>query len=177
MSSGTRAAICDDQPMRKGLHAAEFTIQSMDRTGDDPILRVGVCVVNGGFQRVDPTSLPEGRGRIRMQKEDPGFDPRKGSKAATNTKLGWGYNVTDGKLRHMGVDLDWKGMRPARNNDRIKLVLDSDVGSLTLFLNGVRLGELVGDDSNTGLPDLTGRNLAWLVELDKQGDSVLIGSV
>ena len=97
--------------------------------------------------------------------------------AATNTKLGWGYNVTDGKLRHMGVDLDWKGMRPARNNDRIKLVLDSDVGSLTLFLNGVRLGELVGDDSNTGLPDLTGRNLAWLVELDKQGDSVLIGSV
>ena len=46
-----------------------------------------------------------------------------------------------------------------------------------MFLNDVRLGEMVGKGSGTGLLDLRGKPLAWMVELDKYGDSVAIASM
>lgn len=174
MTTGTRAAICDDRPMETGLHAAEFTIRKMDRSADDPIMRIGVCVVNSnwvGFQHVD------GPGRVKVKKTPLGFDPRVSGKTATSTALGWGYSVANGALRHMNTDVQWAGHRAAGDLDRIKMLLDCDAGSLTLFLNGARLGEMVGHDSGTGLPDLRGKNLAWMVELDKYGDSVSINNV
>lgn len=173
MTAGTRAAICDDQPMKSGIHAAQFTVRRMDRSADDPIMRVGVCVVTGaGFQVAG--SAAETTGRIKVHKLPLGFDPRTSTKAATSTNQGWGYNVATGTMRHMGGDFQWTGLREAQELDRIKMVLDCDKGSLTLFLNGVRLGEMVGEQSGTGLPDLRGKDLAWMVELDKYGDSVSI---
>lgn len=173
MTAGTRAAICDDQPMRRGIHAAEFTLRSLDRSADVPIMRVGVCVVTGGgFQVVG--SAAETTGRVKVQKSPPGFDPRTSKKAATSTNQGWAYSVATGTLRHMGADLQWIGLREAQELDRVKMVLDCDRGSLTVFRNGVRLGEMVGEESGTSLRFPSGLDLAWMVELDKYGDSVAI---
>eukprot|EP01044_Picomonas_judraskeda_P000960 COSAG03_NODE_49_length_16340_cov_8.317653_6_plen_1844_part_00 len=175
-TNGTRAAICDDHPMRTGIHGAEFTIRSIDRSAGDPVMRIGVCVVSGGgFQYVD--SAVGAQGRVKVQKTPVGFDPRTSRKAATSTALGWGYSVATGKLRHMKSDLEWTGLRGAQEMDRIKMVLDCEEGSLTVFLNDVRLGEMVGKGSGTGLLDLRGKPLAWMVELDKYGDSVSIASM
>ena len=175
-TNGTRAAICDDHPMKTGIHGAEFTIRSIDRSGGDPIMRIGVCAVSGGgFQYVD--SAVGEKGRVKVQKTPVGFDPRTSRKAATSTALGWGYCVSTGKLRHMKTDLEWTGLRGAQEMDRIKMVLDCEEGSLTVFLNDMRLGEMVGKGSGTGLLDLRGKHLAWMVELDKYGDSVSIASM
>ena len=116
-------------------------------------------------------------GRVKVRKLPLGFDPRTSKKASTSSKEGWGYNVVTGTLRHMGADWQWTGLRGARELDRVKMVLNCDKGSLTVFLNGVQLGEMVGEESGTGLPDLRGKNLAWMVELDRYGDSVSIAGV
>ena len=139
-SSGVRCAIADDRLMRSGVHAAEFSIQKLDREiGNESTMRLGVCVAAnpGGFVRTNSgnSGSPTVKSR-KVGKAEQGFEPRKTAsgkkKSATGTRLGWGYEVTTGKLRHLNVEIPWKGQRGAQNSDRIKLVLDCDRGTLTL---------------------------------------------
>ena len=65
------------------------------------------------------------------------------------------YKTASGALRR---DSDWEGRASAREGDRIGMLLDLDRGSMTVWKNDVKLGDMVGEG-------LTGP-LCWAVSCD-----------
>ena len=69
----------------------------------------------------------------------PSFDASAGA-VAFNHGQGWCYNASSGRVIHDGTANDWPGMRSAKVGDKIGLLLDLNEGSLSVFLNGSRVG-------------------------------------
>jgi hypothetical protein len=74
-----------------------------------------------------------------------------------------------GYLWHNGDGKDWQGMQPYDTGDVLRLLLDSDAGTLTVKKNGTLLGVAVPSG-------LTG-DLCWAVSSYHAGDSVRIKAV
>jgi hypothetical protein len=77
----------------------------------------------------------------------------------------WGVGST-GKLWYNSDDHDWQGMEDYDTGDVLRLLLDSDAGTLTVKKNGTLLGVAVTSG-------LTG-DLCWAVCCDGTGNSVRI---
>jgi hypothetical protein len=134
---------CTGAVMRAGVHCAVFTLVRYN--GD---IIVGICSAD--------------------------FDPT-GAACATSTNSGWGFGASNGHLYHGDVSggVPWEGTRygpsgAAVSGDKIGFVLDCDEGSLTMFLNSVRLGVLAHFEPGT--------RLRWISELYFGGDCVRISS-
>jgi hypothetical protein len=78
----------------------------------------------------------------------------------------WGVVSSSGKLWHNSDDQEWQGMQGYDDGDVLRLLLDSDAGTLTVKKNGALLGVAVTSG-------LTG-DLCWAVSSDEAGDSVRI---
>ena len=78
----------------------------------------------------------------------------------------WGMSTRSGSLSFRGKVNSWAGRRPAAEGDRVGMLVDLGTGSLTVFLNRVKLGTMVA----SGLEG----PLLWMTELSTAGDSVRI---
>ena len=67
----------------------------------------------------------------------------------------WGLWDKNGQLFHNGSNEDWHGMQPYSTGDVLRLLLDSEAGTLTVKKNGALLGVAVTSG-------LTG-DLCWAV--------------
>ena len=105
---------------------------------------------------------------------------------AIASTVGWWFAGT-GFLDHGGQPIRWGGMQPFEMGDRIELLLDSDVGSLTVKKNGDLLGvaakpaTLLQWSRRRARPDAPGwravgspAELFWAVALHHTGDTVHI---
>ena len=81
----------------------------------------------------------------------------------------WGVGSNTGMLYHDYDARDWQGQQPYRTGDVLRLLLDSDAGTLTVKKNGNLLGVAVTDG-------LTG-DLCWAVCCYSAGESVRIKAV
>ena len=81
----------------------------------------------------------------------------------------WGVYSYSGRLFHNGIAQDWQGMQPYRTGDVLRLLLDSDAGTLTVKKNGTLLGVAVTSG-------LTG-DLCWAVCCSTANNSVRIKAV
>jgi hypothetical protein len=85
----------------------------------------------------------------------------------------WGIYSGSGQLFHDGNIQDWQGQQGYHTGDVLRLLLDSDTGTLTVKMNGTLLGVAVTSG-------LTG-DLCWAVSSGRQsssdGDSVRIKAV
>ena len=81
----------------------------------------------------------------------------------------WGVYCYSGRLFHNGIAPDWQGMQPYRTGDVLRLLLDSDAGTLTVKKNGTLLGVAVTSG-------LTG-DLCWAVCCSTANNSVRIKAV
>ena len=143
---GWQSAVCGAAPMTSGRHYAEVTWLSGDKGQE---LLVGVV-------------------------ED-GFDATKGG-AARNHAAGWMYDASSfgaaraiaGKLYRDRRKSDWDGARGAEVGDVIGLLLDLERGSLSVYINGTRLGVMV----SSGLEG----PLRWAVDMLGQGSKARIAS-
>ena len=80
----------------------------------------------------------------------------------------WGMCSYDGNIYHNGDEqnCNWQGMQPYDTGDVLRLLLDSDAGTLTIKKNGTLLGVAVTSG-------LTG-DLCWAVSCVGAGSSVRI---
>jgi hypothetical protein len=78
----------------------------------------------------------------------------------------WGMGSASGRLCHNDDAQDWQGMQRYGPGDVLRLLLDSDAGTLTVKKNGALLGVAVTSG-------LTGE-LCWAVSCYGAGDSVRI---
>ena len=81
----------------------------------------------------------------------------------------WGMHTGDGKLYHNNNARAWQGQQEFTDGDVLRLLLDSDAGTLTVKKNGDLLGMMVTEG-------LTG-DLCWAVAAYNAGDSVRIKAV
>jgi kelch-like protein 30 len=88
---------------------------------------------------------------------------------AYNTADFWGVCSTGGDLFHNGTVQGWQGMQRYGPGDVLRLLLDSDAGTLTVKKNGTLLGVAVTSG-------LTG-DLCWAMACYGEGDSVRIKAV
>ena len=88
------------------------------------------------------------------------FDPED-RKLACATADGWGYSARLGNLHHntLRPTTRWTGQKAAREGNVIGMLLNMDLGSLTVYHDGVKTGELV----RSGLPKYD--SLIWMVQL------------
>jgi hypothetical protein len=96
----------------------------------------------------------------------PTLDPN--AEGAYDTADFWGI-YSSGNLFHNGACQDWQGMQPFGTGDVLRLLLDSDAGTLTVKKNGT----LLGVAATSGL---TG-DLCWAALFNGIGDSVRIKAV
>ena len=99
-----------------------------------------------------------------------------GPDAATETAGGWGLFVGDGRLKHNNQYSAWAagkhdgcfhaGSAASKAGAVVGLMLDLDAGSLSCYLDGAKVGVLVGSG-------LTGP-LCWMGELYDHGDKLAI---
>jgi hypothetical protein len=132
---------------------------------DDPDYRPALCrerVMNSGQScaeitvvRADDTMIGVGR---------PTLDVNAGS--AWTTAAFWGVLSDGGSLFHNHDDQNWQGMQGYDEGDVLRLLLDSDAGTLTIKKNGALLGVAVTSG-------LTG-DLCWAMSSTEHGDSVRI---
>lgn len=87
------------------------------------------------------------------------FDAER-TKLACSTADGWGYYARVGSMHHNSLRAmgKWTGQKSAREGNVIGLLLDCTRGSLTVYHNGVKTGDLV----RSGLPS---DSLCWMVQL------------
>jgi hypothetical protein len=85
--------------------------------------------------------------------------------ACTNADF-WGMSNYTGKLFHNNGVQNWQGMEGYDTGDVLRLLLDSDAGTLTVKKNGALLGVAVTSG-------LTG-DLCWAVSCWSAGESVRI---
>ena len=132
-----------------------------------PVDRPALCherVMNSGrscaeFTMVRAMDMAIGVGR-------PTLDPD--AAYAWRTADFWGIHNTGG-FYHDSDFQDWQGMQTYRTGDVLRLLLDSDAGTLTVKKNGTLLGVAVPSG-------LTG-DLCWAMVTLNAGDSVRIKSV
>ncbi len=74
-----------------------------------------------------------------------------------------------GRIRHTGELNNWTGQQRYTTGDVLRLLLDSDAGTLTVKKNGTLLGVAVTEG-------LTG-DLCWAVACDGRGNQVRIKAV
>ena len=77
----------------------------------------------------------------------------------------WGMGSGTGKLYHRAAGHLWQGKQPYATGDVLRLLLDSDAGTLSVKKNGTLLGVMVTQG-------LTG-DLCWTVACHAAGSSVL----
>jgi hypothetical protein len=79
---------------------------------------------------------------------------------ACTTNDGWGYNARTGFMQHgtTRATTRWTGQKAAREGVAVGLLLDMDAGTLTVYHDGSKLGELV----RTGLKY---HDLIWMAQL------------
>ena len=64
-----------------------------------------------------------------------------------DTKDGWAFSYdgsADGHLVHAGTRSRWQGMKKPGSGATIGLLLDLQHGSLTVYENGKKLGQMIG---------------------------------
>lgn len=134
--------------MTRGVHSAEFTLVS------------GIAGVIVGVGR---------------EWFDPGNEKSAAGKDVCRTDDGWGLDVFNGDLVH-GSDAfpswKWDGQQKCQAGDKVGLVLDCDMGSLTVYLNSKRLGVIVESGLRDARPLAGGGGLCWVVELARKGQAV-----
>jgi len=121
--------VCKDPKMRTGKHYAEFTLEKGANA------TVGVCKAS--------------------------LDPRdSSSKLLCTTKDAWGYAARSGLLHHgtSRATTRWTGCKMAREKTAVGLLLNFDTGCLTVYHDGVKIGDMV----RTGLKY---QDLIWMVSL------------
>ena len=108
-----QAVRCGEHVMNGGKHCAEFSFPAGDEGGYDFDLMVGLA--------------------------RPSLDVS--SDYCYDTDQFWGYCSEDGRLYHGGAaDFITVGRQTYREGDAVRLLLDSDAGTLTVKKNGVLLG-------------------------------------
>eukprot|EP01046_Picozoa_sp_COSAG06_P081553 COSAG06_NODE_28700_length_569_cov_3.876596_2_plen_153_part_01 len=124
-------------------------------------LRAGTVATNGGdsFQSavcaeypmvagshyVEMTLLEKGWGGALMGVVGQGFDAAGGGEASSSAE-GWLLRTGDGILWHAGNSSDWEGMPQydeIKQGDVVGLLLDLGQRTLSVYLNGARLGVMV----------------------------------
>ena len=85
---------------------------------------------------------------------------------AYNTAGFWGIYNKNGHLYHGATGKTWQGMEGYGEGDVLRLLLDSDAGTLTVKKNGTLLGVAVTSG-------LTG-DLCWAMACCSEGNSVRI---
>ena len=123
---GWQAAVCDENPIVAGKHFAEFTLQA---EGKDGITLVGV--IGPGVDT--ETALRTGGGRPLCSSAD-----------------AWLIAIGSGFLFHHGSTSNWPG-QPQRSHgrnvvrpgDRLGLLVDVELGTLAVYVNGYRQGSMV----------------------------------
>ena len=157
-----RAVLCGE-PMRRGVHRAEFTLLS----------GVAGVVVGVGRERLDPLTTHS----VLHTEDGWGLDVLNG-----DLIHGPGLDVESTSWVGQTRDRDRKRDRSAGifrqgcEGDRICLELDVDQGSLTVYRNNIFLGVLVkrGLRVLNGLARDAGGGLMWVVELARKGQSVRV---
>ena len=81
----------------------------------------------------------------------------------------WGLLSYDGSLYHNRDAHEWQGRHGYATGDVLRLLLDSDAGTLTMKKNGTLLGVAVTEG-------LTG-DICWAVACNRPGGSVRIKAV
>ena len=76
---------------------------------------------------------------LRAQVTSADFDPT----SSLPGDEGWLYAPVNGNLIYANKGVQWAGQQVAAEGDLIGMLLDLDVGTLTVFLNGQRLGVMV----------------------------------
>jgi hypothetical protein len=79
------------------------------------------------------------------------------------------YNTYNG--RRFPGNSNWEGMQPAKEGDRIDLLLDLGAGSMIVFKNGERLGVMGSGLGGAGV------EYRWAVSLLQHGDSARIDAL
>jgi hypothetical protein len=133
-----------------------------------PLYRAAMCrgVVMNSRRGCAEVTVVRKDGYTMIGVGRPTLDP---SARAHTTADFWGVFSYDGSLlhnsdtRHSG---NWQGMQDYGTGDVLRLLLDSDAGTLTVKKNGVLLGVAVTSG-------LTG-DLCWAVACYEAGDSVRI---
>jgi len=155
-----RAVLCGE-PMRRGVHRAEFTL----------ISGIAGVVVGVGRERLDPLTTHS----ILHTDDGWGLDVLNG-----DLVHGPGIDVQHtswvGQRRDRKLDQDTDIYRRACEGDRISLELDINHGSLTVYRNDIFLGVLVRKGlrvKNNGARD-AGEGLMWVVELARKGQAVRV---
>jgi hypothetical protein len=116
--------------------------------------------------------LTKAAGNATIGVAQPNYDPLKvylPGEPRGEAGESWGMSTRSGSLSFRGQVNSWPGRRPAAEGDRIGMLVDLKVGSLTVFLNQVKLGTMVA----TGLEG----PLCWMAELSTTGDAVRIAKV
>jgi hypothetical protein len=136
---GDRPALCRERVMNSGQSCAEVTVVRKDGIGG---ISIGV-----GRPTLDPNAV-----------------------SAWTTADFWGVHNGGGDLYHNnGFGQDWQGQQGYGTGDVLRLLLDSDAGTLTVKKNGTLLGVAVTSG-------LTG-DLCWVVSCWEAGHSVRIKAV
>jgi hypothetical protein len=139
-------------------------------TGDPPVYRAALCrerVMSSGqscaevtvVHKVDAMMIGVGRPTLNVSRY-------MNAASAYKTADFWGVASYDGKLCHNGERQDWPGMQGCGTGDVLRLLLDSDAGTLTVKKNSTLLGVAVTSG-------LTG-DLCWAVSCYGAGNSVRI---
>ena len=132
--------------------------------------RAALCrerVMNSGQSCAEVTVVQRGHGHMLIGVGRPTLDVNAAD--ADESADFWAVGSYDGKLYHNGNAHDWQGQQPYATGDVLRLLLDSDAGTLTVKKNGALLGVAVTSG-------LTG-DLCWAVCYRGSGDSVRIKSV
>jgi hypothetical protein len=136
---------------------------------DNPGYRVALCrerVMNSGQSCTEVTVVRKD-GVMMVGVGRPTLDPN--AKHAYCTANFWGVDSSTGYLYHSADAQEWQGMQTYRTGDVLRLLLDSDAGTLTVKKNGTLLGVAVTSG-------LTG-DLCWAMSSYSEGDSVRIKAV
>ena len=148
-------ATCSLAPMRAGVHAANFRILNCGPRAE--AIKVGIVKSSAReCQRAPPTSIGWRRqvGYFICHKaESPKYYC-----GASATENGWGWCGETGSLCHKqhsddgypgGWGQRWDGQQGYDKGDTVGLRLDLDLGTLTAYKNGTRLGVIATGLSGT----------------------------
>lgn len=157
----TYRAVLFGEPMRRGVHRAEFTL----------ISGVAGVVVGIGRERLDPLTTHS----ILHTADGWGLDVLNGD-LVHGPGIDVQHTAWVGQRRDRKLDQDAGIYRRACEGDRIGLELDVDHGSLTVYRNDIFLGVLVRTGlrvKNNGARD-AGDGLMWAIELARKGQAVRV---
>jgi hypothetical protein len=135
----------------------------------DPLWRPALCrerVMNSGQSCAEVTVVQK-EYTMMISVGRPTLDPN--AAVAYETADFWGISSHSGSIFHNDNVQHWQGQQGYDEGDVLRLLLDSDAGTLTVKKNGTLLGVAVTSG-------LTG-DLCWAVSTAKAGESVRIKAV